>query len=451
MVYPCACLIFAVLFFVLFVVFICIGLSLHLPYYRRMIISFIRGFYWYWFIAAPALFSPYYSLFYLWFLSVLVYLCACLIFAVFFFVLFVVFICNVLSLRLPYFRRTYSFFYSWFLFVLVYRCACLIFALLFCVLFVVFICINLSLFLPYFRRIILCFIRGFYLFFSNLSFLYLNGNILRKLRIFIYESLIPSIFHATSINFKPYFHFCNFSFNKLHTLAKLNNYFLTISPNVHFNVIYLFLSFSLNYLFTLASFFICVVIKIICKTPYLLIYSHLDLTINVLSIEYFFLRFETFISYICLLFSLLLSMVLLFTNNNLFIIIFLICFVLSMLPSLTSSHKQNQTINNQIFNGRLHNIWNRYYAHTFYFLSYNAYKTITNVLYMPKKLNFRQICNYIEIIIWNFNENLNFISLNPSVFLTVQFNYQLIVSFNLSVIYVKFKFIFTFLYIYELF
>ena len=44
-------------------------------------------------------------------------------------------------------------------------------------------------------------------YFSNLNYLYLNGNILRKLRIYIYESLIPSIFHATLINLKALFLF----------------------------------------------------------------------------------------------------------------------------------------------------------------------------------------------------------------------------------------------------
>ena len=51
------------------------------------------------------------------FLSVLVYRCVCLIFAVLFFVLFVVFICDVLSLRLPnrikLFNRTILFTNLW--------------------------------------------------------------------------------------------------------------------------------------------------------------------------------------------------------------------------------------------------------------------------------------------------------------------------------------------------
>ena len=101
----------------------------------------IRGFYLYWFIAAPALFSLCFSLFYSWFLSVLYYRWTCLIFAVFFFILFEVFVGICLSLRLPYFCRV------------------------FLVLFVVFICIGLSLRLPYFRLVFLCFIRGFYLYY----------------------------------------------------------------------------------------------------------------------------------------------------------------------------------------------------------------------------------------------------------------------------------------------
>ena len=60
----------------LFLVFICNVLSLRQPYFRLIILCFIRCFYLYLFIAAPDLFSPCFSLFYLWFLSVIDYRCA---------------------------------------------------------------------------------------------------------------------------------------------------------------------------------------------------------------------------------------------------------------------------------------------------------------------------------------------------------------------------------------